>query len=153
MSSTLNEREVTAWRAYIDASIRLETRLDEGLRAQCDLTLIDYHVLVLLHEAPHHRLRMSDLADKMVFSRSRVTYQVDSMRKRGLVAREPAPDDGRGSLAVLTATGLETFLAAIPRHAATVRELFLDDLSEDELNCVAKIFARLRDSLQEPLST
>lgn len=147
MKASLSVAEQTAWRAYIDSSLRLETRLDEDLRATCGLSLIDYHVLVLLSEAPGHRLRMRDLASRLVFSRSRVTYQVDSMSKRGLVVREPAPDDARGYRAVLTASGLEALLGAVPKHAAVVRALFVDLLDERDLADVTRIFGKLRDHL------
>lgn len=141
---TLSGQELLAWSAYIEASLRLETRLDESLRTETGLTLFDYHVLVVLSEAPQQRLRMGELADRMVFSRSRITYQVNSMHKRGLVAREPAPDDGRGYRAVLTATGLKTLRRAAPRHAATVRSLFLDHIRADELPCIERVFTRLQ---------
>lgn len=143
----LTAAEQTAWRAYIDSSLRLETRLDEDLRSTCGLSLIDYHVLVLLSEAPEHRLRMRELADRLVFSRSRVTYQVDSMSKRGLVVREQAPDDARGYRAVLTATGLETLLGAVPKHAAVVRALFLDLLDDRDLEDVSRVFGKLNGHL------
>ncbi|HEU0190479.1 MAG TPA: MarR family transcriptional regulator [Mycobacterium sp.] len=143
----LSSEEQMAWAAYIEASLRLETLLDEALRAETGLTLFDYHVLVVLSEAPQQRLRMSELADRMVFSRSRITYQVNSMIKRGLVAREPAPDDGRGYRAVLTATGLQTLRRAAPRHAATVRNLFLDHIHDDELPTIERVFTRLQTSL------
>lgn len=146
--SELRADQVQAWRAYLEGSVRLETCVDAALRASSGLSLIDYHLLLLLREAPQHRLRMSELADRMVFSRSRITYQVNSMIKRGLLTREPAPGDGRGYRAVLTATGLETFLAAAPDHARTVRELFLDELTEDELACLGRIFTRIRTRLE-----
>jgi DNA-binding MarR family transcriptional regulator len=143
----LTAAEQTAWRTYIDSSLSLETRLDEDLRATCGLSLIDYHVLVLLSEAPQRRLRMRELADRLVFSRSRVTYQVDSMSKRGLVVREPAPDDARGFRAVLTATGLETLLGAAPKHAASVRALFLDLLDDRDVADLTRMFTKLRAHL------
>ena len=143
----LSDVEQTAWRAYIDSSLRLETRLDEDLRATCGLSLIDYHVLVLLSEAPEHRLRMRELADRLVFSRSRVTYQVDSMCRRGLLAREPAPEDARGYRAVLTPVGLETLQGAVPEHAAAVRSLFVDLLDERDVEDVTRLFTRLRAHL------
>ena len=76
MARKLSTAQERAWRPYIEASLRLETKLDERLRETTGLTLMDYHVLMLLSEAPQHRLRMSELADKMVFSRSRITYQI-----------------------------------------------------------------------------
>lgn len=147
MSAKLSDQEGWAWRAYIEGSIRLETRLDELLREQTGLTLIDYHLLMLLADAPEHRLRMSELADRMVFSRSRITYQINSMTKRGLTVREAAPGDRRGYRAVLTATGLQTLQQAMPKHAASIRELFLADIDGDELACVERIFTRLRNRL------
>ncbi|MEB3033259.1 MarR family winged helix-turn-helix transcriptional regulator [[Mycobacterium] nativiensis] len=147
MSATLSGRQAQAWGAYIESSIHLETRLDEALREQTGLTLIDYHLLMLLAGAPEHRMRMSELADRMVFSRSRITYQISSMTKRGLTVRESVPDDRRGYRAVLTATGLQTLHQAMPLHAASVRALFLDDLDADEMAYVERIFSRLRDRL------
>jgi len=129
-----------AWRPYLEASLRLEARLDEDLRAHAGLTLIDYHMLLLLVETSERRLRMSELADRMAFSRSRITYQVNSMAKRGLVVREPVPDDGRGYRAVLTATGLETLRRATPVHIASVRELFFG--TSTTMNClVSNVFS------------
>lgn len=145
MAGRLSAAEERAWGPFIEGSLRLETRLDERLRASAGLSLIDYHLLMVLSSAPQHRLRMSELADRMVFSRSRITYQIDSMAKRGLVVREPAPEDGRGYRAVLTATGVETLQQAMPHHAESVKELFLDHLEEDELHCIERIFTRLRD--------
>lgn len=91
---------------------------------------------------------MSELADRMVFSRSRITYQVSSMTKRGLAVREPDPDDGRGSRAVLTATGLEALQRPTPGHAASVRKLFFGNINDDALACVERVFTRPRESLQ-----
>ncbi len=110
---------------------------------------MDYHVLMLLSEAPQHRLRMSELADKMVFSRSRITYQITSMTKRGLVLREPVPEDRRGHRAVLTASGMDTLRQAVPLHTQSVRELFFDHIRPDELDCVEKVFNRLHRYLED----
>lgn len=149
MARTLSAAQERAWVPYIESSLRLETLLDERLRESTGLTLIDYHLLMLLTAATEHRLRMSELAEKMVFSRSRITYQINSMVKRGLVLREPVPEDRRGYRAVLTATGADALRNAMPMHAESVHELFLDHLSPDEIGCVEKIFTRLRDNLHE----
>ena len=143
MVEWLDDRQARAWRTYIDASVRLETRLDEGLVATSGLSLIDYHLLVLLSEAEGQRLRMGQLADRLVFSPSRLTYQVSSMERRGLVLRERAPEDRRGTRAVLTATGLHALQAAAPHHRRAIRELWLDDLDAAELECLTRVFDRL----------
>lgn len=138
-----NEAQAIAWRTYIEASVRLQTRLDEDLQQRSGLSLIDYHVLIRLHEAPGQRLRMGELADQLVFSPSRLTYQVRSMERRGLVVRERCPEDRRGIRAVLTAAGLHALQDAAPRHRHVVRELWLDDVTDAELSCLTDVFTRL----------
>lgn len=148
MARSLSGAEERAWRPYIEASLRLETTLDERLRQSTGLTLMDYHLLMLLADAPQHRLRMSELADKMMFSRSRITYQITSMAKRGLVVREPVPEDRRGYRAVLTASGMDALREAVPLHTESIRELFFDHIRPDELSCVEHVFSRLHHYLE-----
>lgn len=137
-----------AWRPYIEASLLLETRLDEDMRAAAGLGLMEYHVLMVLAENPAHRLRMGELAQRMVFSPSRLTYQVKGMERRGWVVRQSSPEDKRVTFAVLTARGLEVFREADAHHIETVQRLFTDDLDEDELRVLAQVFTRLRGRLQ-----
>ncbi|MFD0773954.1 MarR family winged helix-turn-helix transcriptional regulator [Streptomonospora algeriensis] len=136
-----------AWRPYIEASLLLETRLDEDLRAAAGVSLMDYHVLLVLAESPAHRLRMGELAARMVFSPSRLTYQIKVLERRGWVLRHPSPDDKRVNYAVLTATGLEALHDAGRHHIATVQRLFTDDLDEHELGVLANVFTRLQRRL------
>src|SRR4051812_29838029 len=133
MADPLTETEQRAWRTFIESSWALHTRLEDELRAQTGLSMNDYHVLVVLSEAPERRLRMGELAGRMVFSPSRVTYQINSMVKRGLVRRQSCPDDGRGQEAVLTDEGMAALTAAAPLHLSTVRESFIDHLDPEEL--------------------
>ncbi|MGK5739613.1 MarR family winged helix-turn-helix transcriptional regulator [Micromonospora sp. URMC 103] len=143
MTESLDSTRLAAWRAYVESSQLLLTQLEDDLRASSRLTMADYHVLVLLSEAPGQRLRMGELAGRLVFSPSRLTYQISSMQRRGLVSREPCPEDRRGSEAVLTATGLLTLRDAAPHHLASVRAHLMDDLDDDEVACLARVFARL----------
>ncbi|MER7417587.1 MarR family transcriptional regulator [Micromonospora peucetia] len=143
MTESLDSARLAAWRAYIEASQRLYTRLEDDLRAGSALTFADYHVLVLLSEAPGQRLRMGELASRLIFSPSRLTYQISTMQRRGLVARESCPDDRRGSEAVLTAAGLLALREAAPRHLLSVREHLMDDLDDTEVACLTRIFERL----------
>ncbi|MGN9777343.1 MarR family winged helix-turn-helix transcriptional regulator [Micromonospora sp. H33] len=160
MTESLEPERLTAWRAYIEASQRLFTQLEDDLRADSALSFADYHVLVLLSEAPGQRLRMGELASRLVFSPSRLTYQISSMQRRGLVAREACPEDRRGSEAVLTAAGLLTLREAAPHHLASVRTHLMDDLDDDEVACLTRIFDRLgrrlraeRDTATHPSET
>jgi DNA-binding MarR family transcriptional regulator len=144
---SLSPAEMAAWRAVIESSQRLLTQLEDDLRDTSELSFADYHVLVLLSEAPRQRLRMGELADKLIFSPSRLTYHVGTMEKRGLVARQPCPDDKRGSEAVLTDTGLRALRQAAPHHLRSVRRHFVDDLDDADLAALTKIFTRLGERL------
>ncbi|MEU7610100.1 MarR family transcriptional regulator [Micromonospora sp. NPDC049204] len=143
MTESLGRTREAAWRTYIEASQRLYTQLEEDLRADSELTFADYHVLVLLSEAPGQRLRMGELANRLIFSPSRLTYQISSMQRRGLVSKEPCPDDRRGSEAVLTAAGLLALSEAAPHHLASVRAHLMDDLDDAEVACLTRVFDRL----------
>ncbi|WP_033345168.1 MarR family winged helix-turn-helix transcriptional regulator [Catenuloplanes japonicus] len=138
-----------AWRAVIDGSWHLQTRLDDELRAATGLSISDYHVLVLLSEAPDRRLRMGGIAGRLVFSPSRLTYQISAMEKRGLVRRQPCPDDRRGSEAVLTDAGLDALRQAAPGHLTAVRRYLVDDLDEAEAEVLTRVFTRLQAKLRE----
>ncbi|WP_328348597.1 MarR family winged helix-turn-helix transcriptional regulator [Micromonospora sp. NBC_00421] len=143
MTESLDSERMACWRAYIEASQRLFTQLEEDLRADGELSFADYHVLVLLSEAPGQRLRMGELAGRLVFSPSRLTYQISTMQRRGLVAKQSCPGDRRGSEAVLTATGLLTLREAAPGHLASVRRHLMDDLDDAEVTTLTRVFDRL----------
>lgn len=143
MVESLSAAEVACWRAFIESSQRLVLQLEDDLRQSSELSLADYHVLVLLSEADRQRLRMGELAGRLLFSPSRLTYQISSMERRGLVIRESCPDDRRGSQAVLTATGLLALQQAAPTHLASVRAHLMDDLDEAEVACLTRVFDRL----------
>jgi len=148
MAEPLTDTQQACWRAFIESSWALHTRLEDDLRAETGLSMADYHVMVALSEAPEHRIRMGELAGRLVFSPSRVTYQINSMVKRGLVRKQACLEDGRGQEAVLTEAGLAALVAAAPLHLATVRETFIDDLDDEELAVVTRVFARLGPRLR-----
>jgi len=144
MADPLTDTEQKAWRTFIESSWALHTHLEEDLRAQTGLSMNDYHVLVVLSEAPNRRLRMGELAGRLVFSPSRITYQINSMVKRRLVRKQPCPDDGRGQEAVLTDEGMQALEAAAPLHLITVRDSFIDLLDPDELDVIHRVFDKVR---------
>ena len=144
MAEPLTETQQNAWRTFIESSWALHTRLEDELRASTGLSMNDYHVLVVLSEAPDHRLRMGELAGRLVFSPSRITYQITSMVKRGLVRKQACPEDGRGQEAVLTDAGMSALEAAAPLHLVTVRESFIDRLDPAELAVIARVFDKVR---------
>lgn len=146
MADPLSDSEQSAWRTFIESSWALHTHLEDELRAQTGLSMNDYHVMVVLSEAPEHRLRMGELASRLVFSPSRITYQISSMVKRGLVRKQPCPEDGRGQEAVLTDEGMAALESAAPLHLITVRDSFINRLEPDELEVIGRVFGKVRKS-------
>ncbi|HEY6595409.1 MAG TPA: MarR family transcriptional regulator [Asanoa sp.] len=153
MVQSLDPAEMACWRAYIESSQLLMTRLEDDLRDTSELSFADYHVLVLLSEAPRQRLRMGELANRLIFSPSRLTYHIGTMERRGLVVREACPEDRRGSQAVLTASGLLALRDAAPHHLRTVRESFIDHLDDTEIAVLTKAFERLGGRLPTARTT
>jgi DNA-binding MarR family transcriptional regulator len=146
MAEPLTDTEQTAWRTFIESSWALHTRLEDELRAATGLSMNDYHVMVVLSEAPERRLRMGELASRMVFSPSRVTYQINSMVKRGFVRKQSCPEDGRGQEAVLTDEGMAALRAAAPLHLDTVRKAFIDHVDAEELEVINRVFKKVREA-------
>ena len=144
MAAPLSDTQQAFWRTFIESSWALHTRLEDELRAATGLSMADYHVMVVLSEAPEHRLRMGELAGRLVFSPSRLTYHISSMVKRGLVRKQACPEDGRGQEAVLADAGVAALEAAAPMHLKTVRDSFIDHLDDEELAVIGRVFARIR---------
>lgn len=144
MAEPLSDTQQAFWRTFIESSWALHTRLEDDLRATTGLSMADYHVMVVLSEAPGHRLRMGELAGRLVFSPSRLTYHISSMVKRGLVRKQACPEDGRGQEAVLTDAGMAALEAAAPMHLKTVRDSFIDHVDDAELAVIGRVFARIR---------
>jgi DNA-binding MarR family transcriptional regulator len=142
-SVSLSHVELDAWRSFLRAHARVTRVLDAELTAECDLSLGSYEVLVHLSEAPARALRMTDLADRIVLSRSGLTRLVDRMEREGLVRRESCPSDLRGTNAVLTAEGLAKLRAAAPVHLRGVREHMVSQLTEKETAVLAEALGRI----------
>lgn len=142
-----------AWRLFVETSARMQTMLDDELRAHCRMSLADYHVLLILHECPGGRARMRDLSHRMVFSTSRLSYQIDAMVRRGWLRREAVPEDKRGSYAVLTDDGRMTFAAAARDHGAAVDRLFTSALSDAEASDLGSIMETLTTHLDNVENT
>ncbi|GAB4582397.1 MarR family winged helix-turn-helix transcriptional regulator [Nocardia sp. IFM 10818] len=133
----LTPEQQRAWRAYMDGSQRLMADLNRQLQRDSDLSFADYRILVKLSEAPGRSLRMSDLADGVLSSRSRLTHQIRRLEAQRMVRRTACEDDGRGVLAQLTEEGMRRLRAAAPGHVAAVRRYFIDLLTPQQLAAVA----------------
>lgn len=138
----LSPREQEAWRGYRRMRGLLDLQLARDLARDSALSEPDYDVLSTLSERSEP-WRMSELAERLLWSPSRLTHQVGRMEGRGLVRREPCLDDARGSLLALTNTGRQVLQAAAPMHVRSVRHHFIDLLSQDEVDCLAHVTAKV----------
>lgn len=134
----LDQGEMAAWRGFVAASNLLNRRLERQLKEESGLSHTQYEILVHLSAAPGGSLRMTELADRLITSKSGLTYQVTQLEKAGLVGRRSCPSDVRGVFADLTEAGREALRQAAPGHLALVRELLIDVLSPEQLAALAE---------------
>lgn len=145
----LDERQDRAWRGYRRMRRLLDLELARELTQDAGLSEADYDVLSDLSETPHGRLRLSELADRMLWSRSRLSHHLTRMQQRGLVTREECPDDARGAIVVLTRVGRNAIEAAAPGHVTAVRQHFLDLLTPAEVEALGAFTHRVVDHLAQ----
>jgi DNA-binding MarR family transcriptional regulator len=135
----LDEAEDRAWRGYRRMRTLLDARILRDLAREAGLSGPDYDVLSHVSEAPGRRARLGELAERMAWSKSRLSHHLTRMERRGLVARQDCPSDGRGAFVVLTEAGFRVIQAAAPGHVASVRRHFIDLLSRDQLDVLTRI--------------
>ncbi|MEU5829567.1 MarR family transcriptional regulator [Micromonospora tulbaghiae] len=143
----LDEQENRAWRGYRRMRRLLDLELARELMQDAGLSEPDYDVLSDLSETPEQRLRLSELADRMLWSRSRLSHHISRMQQRGLVTREECATDGRGSVVVLTPAGRRAIEAAAPGHVAAVRRHLIDRLTPAEVAALGTLSQRVIDHL------
>lgn len=131
------------WRSFLRAQAVVLRELERELDRDAALPLAWYDVLLTLAQAPGRRLRMADLADSVMLSRSGLTRLVDRIEKAGYVRREPSPDDARGTNTVLQPAGLRRLREAVPVHLAGVQRHWLAHFADDELRTLGALMQRL----------
>jgi DNA-binding MarR family transcriptional regulator len=134
----LNEREKAAWISFLAASSLVTRRLEQQLKDEAGLSHTQYEVLVQLSAAAGRSLRMTELADLLVTSKSGLTYQITQLERAGLVTRRSCPSDVRGVIAELTDAGMDTLRRAAPGHVAAVRDALIDPLTPEQLDHIAE---------------
>lgn len=139
----LEPEEKVAWDSFIRMQETLIGRLSRHIQADSGLSASDYLVLVSLTERGGGRMRFQDLANLVEWEKSRMSHQVTRMTKRGLVAKEECPDDGRGAFIVATPDGYKAIEDAAPLHVEHVRRLFIDALSPNQLTALGRISKRV----------
>ena len=135
--------ELGAWRGMLRVYASLVRALDAELDSSHGVPISSYEVLIHLADAPEGRMRMRDLADAALLSRSGLTRLVDRLEREGLIERASCPSDARGAYAVITDAGRELLSRARPAHRADVRRRFLAHFDEDELVQLASYWERV----------
>jgi DNA-binding MarR family transcriptional regulator len=146
----LDAEEQKAWRAWLYSSQLLQERLDRELTRETGISHAYYEILVQLSEAPERRMRMSQLADRSLSSRSRLSHAVTRLEERGWVAREVCAEDGRGQLAVLTDAGFAALAAAAPVPVEGVRTHLFDQLTPEQVAAMRDLGETLLRHLTDP---
>ncbi len=136
-----HDPRLAAWRAFLRAHARVVRELERELQTEEQLALTDYDVLVQLATAGERRLRMSELADALLLSRSGATRLIDRLVTEGLVERVSCESDRRGQWASLTSAGYERLRRASPTHLRGVATHFLDRLSAEDLAALERMLA------------
>lgn len=142
----LDETELGAWRGMLRTHRELTARLDSELTNAHGIGLSAYEVLMFLGDSEAGRIRMSELAERLLLSRSGLTRLVDRLGRSGYVTREPCEDDGRGWFARISPAGREKLTAARATHLDGVRRHFLTRLDRSEQRTLGAVFKRLLES-------
>jgi DNA-binding MarR family transcriptional regulator len=132
-----------AWRSYLQSHASIVRVLDAELLAEHGMTTRDYEVLLYLSQAPDRRLPMSALAESTMLTRSGITRLVDGLVAGGDIERVACPNDARISYAKLTDAGYDKLRAAGCSHVASIRHLFLEHFTPEEIDHLASLLSRL----------
>ena len=143
MRPALSARELSVWRTFLRAHASITRQMEHDLAERHMLPLPSYDVLLQLAESPQRRLRMTDLADRVLLSRSGLTRLVDRLSREGLVERESCPSDARGTFTVITEKGLARLREAAPTHLAGIQEHVTSRLSPAELDQFGRLLRKL----------
>jgi DNA-binding MarR family transcriptional regulator len=144
----LKAEQLAAYFALMEVSSLLQHAVDEHLRADGDLSYVQFQILARLVDAPEGRLRMTDLADGVVYSRSGLTYQAGLLDRRGLVTRSPSTDDERSVIVAVTPTGRDLVARVLPGHADSIRRLLFDPMADGDLATLGDVLGRIREHMR-----
>jgi DNA-binding MarR family transcriptional regulator len=145
---TLDPAELGAYLSLIEVSSLLRHTVEQQLREAGDLSYVQFQLLARLGDSVGGSSRMTDLADGVVYSRSGLTYQAQTLEQRGLVSRAPSVDDERGTTVTITAEGRDILAAVFPGHIAVLQELLLDPLSRADVEALDSVLGRVRDHMR-----
>jgi DNA-binding MarR family transcriptional regulator len=148
----LTKEQQRVWRNYLAATRMVDSEIERQLQRDSGMPATYYEILVSLSEAPDRTLRMSELARRNRFSRSRLSHAVARMEAEGWIERRECPSDKRGAFAVLTEQGFAALADAAPGHVEQVRSVLFDVLTEEQLEQLGEICATVRKAGDDPLA-
>jgi DNA-binding MarR family transcriptional regulator len=148
-SNLLDGAALEAWRGYLQSHASIVRELDASLIAEHGMTTRDYEVLLYLAQDPERRLPMSALAERTMLTRSGITRLVDGLVGSGMVQRMSCPNDARVSYAQLTEAGYEKLRQAGCTHVGSIRRLFCEHFTPEELEQLAEFLSRLPGARRE----
>lgn len=143
MNEQENTNQLNAWRLFLLLHSKIIDVVDRDIQTAGGLPLNHYDVLIELHEAPNKRLRLYELAERVVLSRSSITRLVDTLEKRSLLQRQTDPMDRRGSYAIITDQGEQALSESWPLYSTAIMQHFGQYLSDEEAATIAQAFSRI----------
>jgi DNA-binding MarR family transcriptional regulator len=147
---TLTTEEWAVWRGFHTMRRQLDLALERELHHDAHVSGPDYEIMLALFEAPERRIRARELGAMLGWEKSRLSHQVTRMVARGLVERTECETDARGTWVGLTTAGRLATLGAVRAHALTIRRLFFDVLTDDELSVLQVVSGRVLDAIDPP---
>jgi len=140
--------ELGAYLSLIEVSSLLRHAVEQQLRDVGDLSYVQFQLLARLGDSPEGSLRMTDLADGVVYSRSGLTYQAQTLEQRGLVTRAQSVDDERGTTVTITEQGRDILAAVFPGHIALLQKMLLEPLTTEDVTSLDDVLGRVRDHMR-----
>ncbi len=141
---SLDPEELDAYFALMEVSSILRHAVEQHLRADGDLSYVQFQILARLNGSTTGSYRMTDLADGVVYSRSGLTYQAGLLERRDLISRSPSPEDERSTEVTITKGGRALLERVLPGHIEVVRQLLLEPLSRDDLEALTRLLTPVR---------
>ncbi|MBN9187057.1 MarR family winged helix-turn-helix transcriptional regulator [Microbacterium sp.] len=145
---SLSPTELGAYFALIEVSSLLRHAVEQQLRDAGDLSYVQFQLLARLGDSDQGSQRMTDLADGVVYSRSGLTYQAQTLEQRGLITRAPAPDDERSVVVTITDEGRRVLAGVFPGHVAVLDQMLLEPLTAADIESLEDVLGRVRDHLR-----
>jgi DNA-binding MarR family transcriptional regulator len=147
-ATPLDPEQLAAYLALKEVSSLLDHAVLRQLRVDGGLSGPQFQILARLSGAPTGQLRMTDLADSLVYSRSGLTYQAAQLEQAGLITRTPAEDDERSTVVEMTPAGRALLGKVMPGHIEVVQQLMLSALSRKDIAAITDILGRVREKMR-----